>query len=123
LVSASDYLGDYYGAMDAFVMLSEHEGFGLVVPEAMLCNCPVIATNVGCVPEVIQHNVSGIVVPPDVDTITNSLRRLSDHPAWAKAMAAEAHRFADQHLHAARMAREYEQLLCQLADRLDESTP
>jgi glycosyltransferase involved in cell wall biosynthesis len=121
LVSANDYLGDYYGAMDAFALLSEHEGFGLVVPEAMLCHCPVIATDVGCVPEVIQHKISGIVVPPDVRSIANAIRQLRNHPAWAKAMATEAHQFASKHLHAARMARDYEQLLCQLAQQRKES--
>jgi glycosyltransferase involved in cell wall biosynthesis len=115
LVSATDYLGDYYGAMDAFVLLSEHEGFGLVIPEAMLCNCPVVATNVGCVPEVIQPNASGIVIQPDACSVADALRRLRDHPTWAKAMATEAHQFASRHLHASRMARDYESLLCQLA--------
>ncbi len=117
LVSADDYLGDYYGCMDAFALLSAHEGFGLVIPEAMLCSCPVIATNVGCVPEVIQPNVSGIVVEPDTHSIAAAIRRLHQHPAWAKGIATEAHEFASRHLHAARMAREYESLLCQLADR------
>ena len=41
---AGDYLGDVYGAMDAFGLASAHEGFGLGVAEALLCGVPVVAT-------------------------------------------------------------------------------
>jgi L-malate glycosyltransferase len=40
------------------------ESFGLAALEAMACEVPVIATNVGGVPEVIEHNVDGFLVEP-----------------------------------------------------------
>lgn len=114
-VTADNFLGDYYRAMDAFSLASSHEGFGLVIPEAMLCERPVIATNVGCVPEVIRDRVSGIVVDPTADAIAGATHMLHKHPSWAKGLAAEGRAFADAHLHASRMARDYEDLLWRLA--------
>jgi len=114
-VTADNFLGDYYRAMDAFSLVSSHEGFGLVIPEAMLCDRPVIATNVGCVPEVIRDRVSGIVVDPTPDAIAGAAHLLHKHPSWAKGLAAEGRAFADAHLHASRMARGYEDLLWRLA--------
>lgn len=114
-VSRDDYLGDYYGAMDAFGLLSAHEGFGLVIAEAMLCERPVFATNVGCVPEVIRDRISGLVVTPSPEMIATSIHNLSSHPHWASGLAKEGRVFAETHLHASRMARQYEDLLWRLA--------
>lgn len=113
-IAADDYLGDYYRAMDAFALVSAHEGFGLVIAEAMLCGRPVMATDVGCVPEVIQDRISGLVVGSSVDSIAGAARRLAEHPSWAAGLAAEGETFAHAHLHARRMAREYEDLLHRL---------
>ena len=113
-VKAQDYLGDYYRAMDAFCLASAHEGFGLVIPEAMLCERPVIATNVGCVPEVLCHRISGLVVDHSAQAFAEAAMHLHSHPAWARGMALEGRAFADRHLHAARMARDYENLLLRL---------
>lgn len=112
--AADNYLGDHYRAMDAFALVSQHEGFGLVIPEAMLCERPVIATNVGCVPEIIRDRVNGLVVDPTPAAIANAARMLQQHPEWAKGLAAEGRAVADARLHAARMAREYEDLLWRL---------
>lgn len=114
VVAANSYLGDYYSAMDAFGMVSAHEGFGLVLAEAMICGRPVFATNVGCVPEVICDRVNGLVVQPEVGSIAEAIRLIQMHRHWARGMACQGQSLANTHLHAARMAREYEMLLCRL---------
>jgi glycosyltransferase involved in cell wall biosynthesis len=113
-VSANDYLGDYYAAMDAFGMVSAHEGFGLVLAEAMMCSRPVFATNVGCVPEVICDRVNGVVVQPNADCIAMTIRMIHANPLWSQGIAKQGRAFAGQHLHAARMAAQYEDLLASL---------
>jgi glycosyltransferase involved in cell wall biosynthesis len=54
-VSRTEQLGDYYHAMDCFVLASPSEGFSLSMIEAWLCGVPVVATPVGAVPEIEEQ--------------------------------------------------------------------
>lgn len=49
---------------DLFLLPSQLESFGLAALEAMACEVPVIATNVGGLPEVVEHGVDGFLVEP-----------------------------------------------------------
>lgn len=51
-------------AADLFLLPSQLESFGLAALEAMACEVPVIATNAGGVPEVVEHGLDGFLVPP-----------------------------------------------------------
>jgi glycosyltransferase involved in cell wall biosynthesis len=107
-------MGDYYGAMDALCLPSEEEGYAMVILEAMLCERPVMATPVGCVPEVFQDRVNGLTVSGTVDSLCEAATLLERHPAWRRGLAAEARAFAQENGYAATMARRYEDLLLQL---------
>ncbi|HXW17709.1 MAG TPA: N-acetyl-alpha-D-glucosaminyl L-malate synthase BshA [Candidatus Acidoferrales bacterium] len=52
------------GAADLFLLPSDLESFGLAALEAMACEVPVIATNVGGLPEVVTNGVDGYLVAP-----------------------------------------------------------
>ena len=49
---------------DLFLLPSQLESFGLAALEAMACEVPVIATNVGGLPEVVESGVDGFLVEP-----------------------------------------------------------
>jgi L-malate glycosyltransferase len=60
------------GQADLFLLPSELESFGLAALEAMACEVPVVATNTGGVPEVVEHGVDGYLVDPgDVKSAGN----------------------------------------------------
>lgn len=74
-------------AADLFVMASLWEGFGLVFLEAMAAARPVIATRVSAVPEVVDHNVSGLLVPPrDPRALAEAMLVLLSDPNLARRM-------------------------------------
>jgi hypothetical protein len=69
-----------YAAADVLLVPSWAEPFGRVVIEAMSARCPVIATAAGGIPEIIEHGVDGLLVPP-IDPVAlahASLRVLGD---------------------------------------------
>ena len=52
----------YYNRMDVAVFLSKSESFGVAVLEASACEVPVIVSNVGGLPEVVENNITGFIV-------------------------------------------------------------
>ncbi len=63
--------------MDAVVMPSRWEAFGLVAAEAMRAGVPVIASNRGALPEVVEHEVGGYIFDlDDPDALGRLLQRL-----------------------------------------------
>jgi len=61
------YKDDYIGWLkdfDAFVLPSVKESLGIILLEAMACGCPVVASRVGGVVEVVEHEETGLLVKP-----------------------------------------------------------
>ena len=76
-------------ACDGFVMASLWEGLGLVFLEAMAARLPVLATRVSAVPEVVEHERTGLLVPPsDAEALSQALVRLARAPAQRAQMGA-----------------------------------
>ena len=59
-----DIIG-WLSAADLLLLPSAQESFGLAALEAMACEVPVVASNVGGLPEIIEDGVTGFVCPPD----------------------------------------------------------
>ncbi len=76
----------YHNAIDIFVNVSRNESFGVSVLEASACGNPVIATNVGGLPEVILKDETGILIESEnIDETINAIEKLlSDEPLRIK---------------------------------------
>lgn len=100
----------YLALADAFIHHSRYESFGLGVLEAMQAGLPVIACNVGAVPEVITDGMEGLLIPPsDPVAMAAAVARLADSPQLRTRLAAAAHERAAQ-FNRDRLVEQYEQL-------------
>ncbi|MBS7609836.1 glycosyltransferase family 4 protein [Candidatus Bathyarchaeota archaeon] len=67
----------YYSAADVFALPSIYEPFGKVLLEAMACETPVVASNVGGIPEIVRDGESGFLVAPgDIEELYESISKL-----------------------------------------------
>jgi glycosyltransferase involved in cell wall biosynthesis len=80
-----------FRASDASVLPSAWENFPHTVVEALAVGCPVIATSVGGVPEVVLDGENGLLVPPgDAQALAGAIRRFFSDPELAARLAAAA---------------------------------
>lgn len=86
-----DRVQEKLGIADLFLLPSDLESFGLAALEAMACEVPVIATNVGGLPEVVMHGVDGYLVEPrDVETAAKYAIEILSRPDRGRAMGQQA---------------------------------
>jgi glycosyltransferase involved in cell wall biosynthesis len=80
-------LPDYYRAASVFALPSYYETISKVTMEAMACGLPVVATNSGGIPEVVDDRVTGLVVPyASVEALASSLATLLKDEALSRRM-------------------------------------
>jgi L-malate glycosyltransferase len=107
---AQDVVG-LLSVSDLFLLPSLQESFGLSALEAMACGVPVVASNVGGLPEVVSDGVTGYLHPPDqVASMAESAIRILSDPALHARMAAEGVRLAHERFSADRIVPQYEAL-------------
>lgn len=76
-----------YKACDVFTLASRFEAFGLVLLEAMFHRKPVVATNVGGIPEIIEDGYNGILVEPTPYAFAKEIETLIKNPHLKEAFA------------------------------------
>lgn len=75
----------YLTAFDIFVLPSRKEGLPYTLLEAGSAGLPVVATNVGGIPEIVEHEKTGLLVPPkDPRSLANALKRLIANEPFRK---------------------------------------
>jgi glycosyltransferase involved in cell wall biosynthesis len=83
-------LQPYYDAADLFVLASYHEGYGMVLAEALARGLPVVSTSAGAIPGTVPA-AAGLLVPPgDPAALAVALRRVITGAALRRDLAAGA---------------------------------
>jgi glycosyltransferase involved in cell wall biosynthesis len=86
------------GCFDIVVLTTLRETFGLVLVEAMRAGVAVIGTNAGGVPDIIEHDQSGLLTEPgSVSDLAGAIRQLYDEPDRLSRLAAAGKARADEH--------------------------
>lgn len=83
VIGRTQFLGSFpdvqtvLGISDLFLLPSSNESFGLAALEAMSCEVPVVASNAGGIPEVVQQGVTGFMAPVgDVDQMADDALKI-----------------------------------------------
>jgi glycosyltransferase involved in cell wall biosynthesis len=104
-------------AMDVLAVPSHWEGFGLIAAEGLAAGVPVVAANASSLPEIVQHEVQGLLVPPgDPDALAAALVRLARDPAERARMSAAGPARVRDAFSLDRMIDAYEALLAEVVE-------
>jgi glycosyltransferase involved in cell wall biosynthesis len=119
----------FFDAIDIYVLPSRHEeGFGLVVAEAGERGVPVVCTRSGGAPEVVEDNVTGVLVNKGaVGAIAQAIRLLATDGGMRERFGVAARRRICENFDIEKQARRFEDLLfaegTMAEPRLGSSTP
>ena len=76
---------DYVKQFDVACLLSRWEGFGLAIPEYMLCKKPIVATRVDAIPYLIEDGVNGLLVDvDDYKAAAEAVERMNDQDLYVR---------------------------------------
>jgi len=103
-VHFSDDLSGSLADASMFVYISRSEGLGSAALLAMARGVPVIASHVGGLPEIVEHDRTGLLTSNDEASIARAMRRLHDEDGLAAALRQAAHNMVSARFTAAGMA-------------------
>jgi glycogen synthase len=97
-----------YQEADLFTLPSSAEAFGNVFAEALASGLPIVGSNVGGIPELVEHGVNGLLVTPgDPVALGQAIRYLADDPELREEMRIRNRAKAEAHLEWAQATRRY----------------
>ncbi len=104
-------------ACDCFVNTSDYESFGLAILEAMLCEVPVIATNVGGVGILVKDRITGLLIEQgDAQALAENIVSVYKSPQSYRMMIAAAKEYAQDNFDISKMVKNYENLYLECYD-------
>ena len=93
-----DNINSWLSKLSVLVISSRTEGTPMVLLEAMQARLPVVAFNVGGIPDVIRHNKEGLLAPAlDTKTLQAQIEKVLTAPAYASELAEHAQQRQMQH--------------------------
>ncbi len=113
-----DNLSELYAICDLKLLLSEKESFGLVLIEAMACGVPCIGTDIGGIPEVIEHNKNGFIVPlHDIEHVACYALKLLKNEELLNEFRQNAIMTVKTKFHSSMIVEQYENLYMKVANQ------
>ena len=107
---------DYLDLFDIFVFPSLMEGLGSTLLDAMCFGLPIVASDVGGIPDIIEHGVNGLLFEADISTqLNHALERVISDAALQTSMR-EANLIKSRNYSSAAMAASYDNLYRSILD-------
>lgn len=115
-----DAIEEILSVSDLFILPSESESFGLAALEAMACQLPVIASNAGGIPEVVDHGINGFLhAVGDTNSMAkSSIQLLNNHELMRNFRNAALEKAREFDIH--RIVPRYEKYYCQVIQHCEE---
>jgi glycosyltransferase involved in cell wall biosynthesis len=83
-------LGPFYDRADLFVLASHHEGYGMVLAEALARGLPVVSTTAGAIQDTVPDGAGLLVPPGDAQALAAALRQVISAPELRSQLSAGA---------------------------------
>ena len=87
---AESDLAPFYDQADLFVLASYHEGYGMVLVEALARGLPVVSTSAGAIPDTVPEDAGLLVPPGDARALARALRQVITEPELRAKLSAGA---------------------------------
>jgi glycosyltransferase involved in cell wall biosynthesis len=104
-------LQNRYTQADVFVLASLHEGYGMVLSEAITYGLPIVCTNAGAMSDTVPSGAGILVAPNDAAALADALRRVISDPGLRKQLQSAAHKARESRRSWDQAARELSALL------------
>ena len=101
-------VAERYRQADLFTLPSSAEAFGNVFAEALASGLPIVGSNIGGIPDLVEHGVNGLLVPAgDVPALAHAIRRLGNDPLLCAEMSRRNRLKAEASLQWAQVTQRY----------------
>lgn len=108
---------ELFAISDVKLLLSEKESFGLVLLEAMACGVPGVGSDIGGIPEVIEHGVNGFIAPlGDTDAVAQYVLEILKNDATLLKFRNEALNTVKHKFRSDDIIEQYEKIYYQLIE-------
>lgn len=109
---------EFLSIADVFVLPSLQEGLGLSILEAMAAGIPVVATDIGGIPEIIRNGENGILVPPrDIPALSKAVCRVLEDDALRDRLVQNGRRTVEERFSLDRMVNQTEEFYRRIIDK------
>ncbi len=108
----------YMREFDVFVLPSLSEGLSSAILEAMAASLPIVATEVGGIPELVKNGDNGLLIAPaDPPALAGAIRQLAEDPEKSELMGRRGRQRMEERFTLERKVTETERLFADLLNR------
>jgi glycosyltransferase involved in cell wall biosynthesis len=112
-----------FSAADLFIFPTRNDNLPLVLQESMACGTPMVSMNVGGVPDLVRHGITGYLAKPeDVEDFCNGIIQLLEDKEKSQQMKRNCRQIAVEEYSIELQAKRYIDLYSQILDKQRHST-